>query len=184
MCSGIISIEVFWYFFKYWSFSNIDSLGLSIGFLSTWRPRLKASQTSGLLYGIVVDLEDQNISSFLTIINLYSPYSDRVSFPWMGCHVDSMQSLILKDLVSSLALVSRMEGSIQGASKKARCLPRASLMEPSVCHGWLMTMGMGGMCKVTSAPMAPLHFLRVCYSTSQLVQFLHFGFSLVILLAL
>jgi hypothetical protein len=53
-----------------------------------------------------------------------------------------------------------------------------------VCHGWWMTMGTGGMHKVTSAPLAPLHFLRVCYGSSHSAQLLHLGFAPVILLAL
>ena len=38
-------------------------------------------------------------------------------------------------------------------------------------------MGMGGVCKVTSAPLALLHFILVFYGSFHLAQFSHFCFT-------
>jgi hypothetical protein len=95
-----------------------------------------------------------------------------------------MQLNVFNKHVATLAFISRMEDSIQSASGQARQFPRAGLMELSVRHGGWTTMGTGGMCKVTSAPLVPLHFLRVCYGSSHSAQLLHLGFAPVILLAL
>jgi hypothetical protein len=50
-------------------------------------------------------------------------------------------------------------------------------MELSVCHGRWTTMGMGGMCKFTSAPLASLHFLRDFYGSSHSAQISNLGFA-------
>jgi hypothetical protein len=102
----------------------------------------------------------------------------------MRCHVDSMQRTVLNNHVSTLDLISYMDGRIQRTVGKARQFPRIGLMDPSVCYDGWMKMGMGGMCKVNSTPFMPLHFLWVCYGSSHSAQLLHLGFAPVILLAL
>jgi hypothetical protein len=102
-------------------------------------------------------------------------------FPWMGSHVANMHFLDLNVLVASLTSISRRVGNIESSFEYARQLSRAGLMAPSVQQGWWMTMVMGGTCKVLSSPLAPLHFVWVCYVSLHSVQILCFGFSHVVL---
>jgi hypothetical protein len=102
----------------------------------------------------------------------------------MGCHVANMQTPNLIVPTVSLISISRREGSIQRTLEQARQLSRTCLVAPSVHQGWRMAMGMRGMRKVILAPLAPLHFLWVCYGSFHSVQILCFGFAPVILPAL
>jgi hypothetical protein len=78
---------------------------------------------------------------------------------------------------ATLSFTSRMEDNIQWACVKAGEFPRVGLMVLSVCHGRWTMMGMGGISKVTSTPLAPLHFLGEFYGSSHLAQISHLGFS-------
>jgi hypothetical protein len=88
-----------------------------------------------------------------------------------------MQPMTFIKPTSNLSFTSRMEDNIQWACVQAGQFPREGLMELLVCHGGWTKMGMGGMCKVTSAPLAPLHHLRDFYGSSHLTQISHLGFA-------
>jgi hypothetical protein len=77
MCFGSKAVETFSPWLKDWSFSSVNSVGLSGGLLTTWNPHLKVPSTSSLNSSIVVDLEDRILVDSFHLINIYNPYSKK-----------------------------------------------------------------------------------------------------------
>jgi hypothetical protein len=86
--------------------------------------------------------------------------------------------------VATLAFNYWMEDNIYHTPEQAGQFPRSVLMDLLVHHGEGMMMGTKGMCKVTSALLALLHFIQVGYGSFHSALFSQLWFSLLSLLAL
>jgi hypothetical protein len=80
MCSGEDTIKTYSEWMKNWSFSAVDTEGLSGGLLSGWSSDFKALSSSSTLSSILVNLKHKDYDFSFSAINIYGPYSDRVQF--------------------------------------------------------------------------------------------------------
>lgn len=80
MCLGDTVVKTINPWLKNWSFSTIDVDGMSGGHLTGWSLDFKAVSTSSVRSSIAVKLKYKNNDFSFSVINIYGPYADRISF--------------------------------------------------------------------------------------------------------
>ena len=75
-----------------WEYCALDANGLSGGLLTGWNPLLVWVKAFSSLVGIILRVTVKGIEETLSVINCYSPYTQRMDF-WDNIVADGLLSL-------------------------------------------------------------------------------------------
>ena len=80
MCSSSPALLDFSKLFPSWEFCAIGASGLSGGLLSAWNPRKIKCKAFHTCVGLLTQVTIRGLSYPVSILNVYGPYKNRVSF--------------------------------------------------------------------------------------------------------
>lgn len=79
-CEGSKARAIMEPWLKKWPFYYVDAVGQLGGLITRWSLTYKALSTTSSNSAISVKLEVKNIGFFFNILNIYGPYSDRITY--------------------------------------------------------------------------------------------------------